>query len=118
MKLLLFTMMVLSSWVASADDVRFVTGSGSHSSYCSNSNSYFCVSDIKRRSQDNAINDAAISCQTRYKGHPDELGASCSDICNPNYIPPNSPRPTFVSCRSNCSIRCRISSPTPENEIE
>ena len=93
--------------------ITYITGYGSDSGFCDgNSGSYFCVDQIKRRAQQDATRDAEWTCQMR-QGTAEYFSAMCSDSWSPNYIPPDSGQ-QYVSCRSNCSIRCII----PSRSIE
>lgn len=82
----------------------FESGRGSEGGFCDYNSSWFCVDRIKQRAQDQAVNDASLTCHIK-GGKPDGFFPSCTDFCTPLTIPDDGQH-HFVNCSSNCSIRC------------
>jgi hypothetical protein len=85
---------------------QYISGSGHASSFCQGGPmSYFCMDQVKDSSRRDAVRDATWTCQSR-QGSADTFSATCNDFCTPFSIPEGQNQ--YVSCQSNCTIRCEI----------
>jgi len=84
-----------------------VSGRGSERSFCNANSGYFCLDSIKRRSQDDAREDARRVCELNYRGRAQTYTASYSSFCNPNSLPPNHDG-VWVRCDSTANMQCEV----------
>lgn len=107
----LFFILTASSSFA-VDQIVYVTGYGQSSQYCQANDNYFCQKDLERESERRGEQDADTEC--RYRGGVLQNSYNgCSTTCSPSFLPPNNP-PTWMSCRSTCSLPCAI--PQEDNQ--
>lgn len=120
-RLLTASLLIFASLTLSAQSdiepqgTRYFTGIGTYSAYCTDTD-YFCVDNVKRTARRYAEDDGAWQCRIQ-NGKVDYIAPSCWDMCNPNYIPPGSGS-TFVSCRSDCQVRCDLPDKLNTEETE
>lgn len=86
--------------------VTYEWGYGTASGWCDAGSSWFCMDEVKRRARDQATWDAKWRCETR-RGRADTFMPTCHDNCTPFSIPDDGQR-HFVSCSSNCNVRCEV----------
>ncbi len=98
--------LVQAAAAAPLSTITYERGSAIESGFCDGAVAYSCIDQIKYRAQNRAAEDARWRCEIR-QGQTDRMYPSCDHFCNPNYLPPES-RGTYVTCNSNCSVRCEI----------
>jgi hypothetical protein len=116
MKMLLpLILVVVSSVLVQAEDldsnIRYIVGRGSDSRFCTES--IMCPDMSRRRAQQVAFDDASLSCKIQ-QGVPDLYAGICQEYCQPAFIP--SGESTWVSCRSECQIKCILPDPLTNEE--
>lgn len=99
---------VLATGLASVSWARttYETGRGQEFGYCSYSQGFFCLSNIKSRAESEAKRQADWECQMK-QGTSRSYTANCNTTCFPNILSPGDQN-VPVRCSSTCTVQCEI----------